>query len=73
MLEKAIKDLNRESREFDDRRFKFSATCYRPKSKGFEKGNKYSALFLVCFTIAKSYWHVYKIINEKPSVNNTSI
>ncbi|CAG2249396.1 unnamed protein product [Mytilus edulis] len=38
MLEKAIKDLNRESREFDDRRFKFSATCYRPKSKGFEKG-----------------------------------
>lgn len=55
MLEKAIKDLNRESREFDDRRFKFSATCYRPKSKGFEKGNKYSALFLVCFTIAKSY------------------
>ncbi|XP_071174863.1 F-actin-monooxygenase mical1-like isoform X2 [Mytilus edulis] len=38
MLEKAIKDLNRESREFDDRRFKFSATCYRPKSKGFDKG-----------------------------------
>lgn len=33
LLENRIKELNRESKELEDRRYKFSATCYRPAGK----------------------------------------
>lgn len=33
LLENRIKELNRESKELEDRRYKFSATCYRPARK----------------------------------------
>ena len=38
LLEKRIKELNRESKELEDRRYKFSATCYRPARKLAVKG-----------------------------------
>ena len=33
LLENRIKELNRESRQLEDKRYKFSATCYRPARK----------------------------------------
>jgi len=38
LLEKRIKELNRESKELEDRRCKFSATRYRPVRKLAVKG-----------------------------------